>query len=120
MLPKIPQTPLPLTVVISALALSACYDNEQAPVKSIPVAAIVQTIAPDYSNSEVAYLNAETEQIESGYYVKDASDYTISTYKGDIYHIGRYFIDTVTKYNALDVANRDTEIWSYSTQDAKD
>jgi len=89
-------------------------------VKDTPSIAVVQTIAPDYSNSEVAYLDAKSQQVASGYYVKDASDYTLSSFKGDVYHIGRFFIDTVTKYNATDVANRDAVVWSYSTQDAQD
>lgn len=89
-------------------------------VKDTPSIAVVQTVAPDYSNSEVAYLDAKGQQVASGYYVKDASDYTLSSYKGDVYHIGRFFIDTVTKYNATDVASRDAAVWSYSTQDAQD
>jgi len=89
-------------------------------VKDTPSTAVVQTIAPDYSNSEVAYLDANSQQVTAGYYVKDASDYTLSSYKGDVYHIGRFFLDTITKYNATDVASRDTAIWSYSTQDAQD
>ncbi len=89
-------------------------------VKDTPSLAVVQTIAPDWTNSEVAYLDAKTQQVTSGYYRKDASDYTLSSYKGDVYHIGRFFIDTITKYNATDLASRDTEIWSYSTNDAGD
>lgn len=89
-------------------------------VKDTPSIAVVQTIAPDYTNSEVAYLDAKSQQVELGYYIKDVSDYTLSSYKGDVYHIGRFFIDTITKYNATDEADRDTIVWSYSTQDAQD
>jgi len=122
MLPKFKNKLLPLSLAISATLLTACNsDNDTAlPIELMPASAVVQTIAPDYSNSEVAYLDADTQQVASGYYVKDASDYTLSSYKGDVYHIGRYFIDTVTKYNASDAASRDTEIWSYTTQDAQD
>lgn len=121
MLPKFKQNLLTLSIGLSTLLLTACdSDDNDMLVDSMPVAAVVQTIAPDYTNSEVAYLDAETQQVTSGYYVKDASDYTISTYKGDVFHIGRFFIDTVTKYNALDASSRDSAIWSYSTQDAQD
>ncbi|MCJ8295158.1 MAG: cadherin repeat domain-containing protein [Colwellia sp.] len=122
MLPKFKQQLLPLSLAISTTLLTACNSDNapEVPVELVTVAAVVQTIAPDYSNSEVAYLDAKTEQVASGYYVKDASDYTLSSYKGDIFHIGRFFIDTVTKYDASDEANRDTPIWSYSTQDAQD
>jgi hypothetical protein len=89
-------------------------------VKDTPSVAVVQTIAPDYSNSEVAYLDAKSQQVASGYYRKDASDYTLSSYKGDVFHIGRFFIDEITKYDATEVADRDSAIWSYSTNDPQD
>jgi len=89
-------------------------------VKDTPSVAVVQTIAPDYSNSEVAYLDAKSQQVASGYYRKDASDYTLSSYKGDVFHIGRFFIDEITKYDAIEVASRDSAIWSYSTNDPQD
>ena len=63
----------------SELAISITVGD----VKDTPSLAAVQTVAPDYSNSEVAYLDANTQQVASGYYVKDASDYTLSSYKGD-------------------------------------
>ncbi|NQZ81862.1 MAG: cadherin repeat domain-containing protein [Colwellia sp.] len=85
--------------------------------KDTPSFALVQTVAPDYSSSEVITIDAQTQQVNSGYYIKAASDYTLSTYKSDVYHIGRYFIDTITKYNADDLEN---ELWSFSTQDNQD
>ena len=89
-------------------------------VNDTPSLAVIQTIAPDYSNSEVVYIDGRTEQINSGYYIKDASDYTLATYQTDVYHIGRFFIDTITKYNGEVVSERDNELWSFSTQDAQD
>ena len=122
MLPKFKKHLLPLSLALSTTLLSACNtdNNSDVPVDLIPAAAVVQTIAPDYSSSEVLYLDAETEQVSSAYYVKDKSDYTLSSYKGDVFHIGRFFIDTVTKYNATTPADRDIELWSYSTQDLQD
>jgi len=89
-------------------------------IKDTPSLAVVQTIAPDYSSSEVVYMDGETQQVDSGYYIKDASDYTLASYKTDVYHIGRFFIDTITKYNGAEVSERDTAIWSFSTQDSQD
>ena len=89
-------------------------------IKDTPSLAVVQTIAPDFSNSEVVYIDARTQKITGDYYVKDASDYTLASYKTNVYHIGRFFIDTITKYNGADVNERDTAIWSFSTQDASD
>ena len=89
-------------------------------VKDTPSLAVVQTVAPDYSNSEVVYINGYSQQINSGYYIKDASDYTLSSHKTDVYHIGRFFIDTIEKYSAASTDERDTQLWSFSTQDAQD
>ncbi len=89
-------------------------------VKDTPSLAIVQTVAPDYSSSQVAYLGANEQQVATGYYIKDKSDYTLSSYKTDIYHIGRLSIDEISKYNGADASSRDQQIWSYSTQDAND
>jgi hypothetical protein len=82
-----------------------------------PSLALVQTIAADYSSSQVAYLNYASQTVEDGFYAKTQSDYTISIYQSDVYHIGRYFIDTISKYNTDDAT---TEVWSYSTQDDLD
>lgn len=89
-------------------------------VKDTPSLAVVQTIAPDYSNSEVVYIDGKTKQINSSYYIKDASDYSLASYKTDVYHIGRFFIDTITKYSGASVNERDSQLWSFSTQDALD
>ena len=86
-------------------------------VKDTPSFAVVQTVAPDYSGSEVVTLDPATEVVTSGYYIKDGSDYTVRSYKNDVFHIGRFFIDTIAKYNADAL---DVETWSYTTQDSGD
>ena len=40
-------------------------------VKDTPSFAVVQTVAPDYSGSEVVTLDPETEIVTKGYYIKD-------------------------------------------------
>jgi hypothetical protein len=82
-----------------------------------PSLALVQTIAADFSSSQVAYLDYATQTVDDGFYAKTLSDFTINVFQGDVYHIGRFFIDTISKYNANDAS---TEIWSYSTQDDLD
>ena len=82
-----------------------------------PSKAAVQTIAPDYSSSEVAYISPKSAQVTAGFYIKNASDYTISSYNNSLYHIGRFGIDTIDKYEA---STPDTQVWSYSTQDNQD
>ena len=82
-----------------------------------PSLALVQTLAADYSSSQVAYLDYAAQTVADGFYAKTQSDYSINVYQNDVYHLGRFFIDTISKYNADDAA---TEIWSYSTQDNED
>ena len=82
-----------------------------------PSQALVQTLAADFSSSQVAYLDYAAQTVNDGFYAKTQSDYTISIYQNDVFHIGRFFIDTISKYNVQDP---NTEIWSYSTQDDLD
>lgn len=82
-----------------------------------PSLALVQTVAADYSSSQVAYLDYATQTVNDGFYAKTQSDYSISVYQDNVYHIGRYFIDNISKYNTGDAA---TEVWSFSTQDDLD
>ena len=82
-----------------------------------PSMALVQTIAADFSSSQVAYLDYAAQTVDDGFYAKTQSDYTISVYLNNVFHIGRFFIDTISKYIVL---NASTEIWSYSTQDDLD
>jgi hypothetical protein len=86
-------------------------------VNDTPSFAIVQTVAPDFSGSEVVTLDPATEQVTKGYYIKDGSDYIVRSYGKDVFHIGRYNIDTIAKYNADAL---DTQVWSYTTQDTGD
>lgn len=86
-------------------------------VKDTPSFAVVQTVAPDYSGSEVVTLDPTTQLVTKGYYIKDGSDYTVRSYNKDVFHIGRFFIDTISKYNADAL---DSEIWTYTTQDTGD
>lgn len=79
--------------------------------------AIVQTVDPSYISSEVLFLDSANQQVSSPYYSKTKSDYTLATNKGDIYHIGRFGIDTIDKYAAQDYNN---PAWSFTTQDSSD
>ena len=114
--------------LIAASVLTACNgsdtktttakDNTQVDATDTsPSIAFVQTVAPDFSSSEVVTIDAESKQVTTGYYLKDKSDYTVTTYKDAVYHIGRYGIDTIDKYMAESAF---TPSWSYSTQDNQD
>jgi hypothetical protein len=82
-----------------------------------PSLALVQTLAADFSSSQVAYLDFAAQTVAEGFYAKTQSDYSINVYQDNVYHIGRFSIDTISKYNVNDAT---TEIWSYSTQDNLD
>ena len=67
-----------------------------------PSPALVQTLAADFSSSQVAYLDYAAQTVDDGFYAKTQSDYTISVYQNEVFHIGRFFIDTISKYNVQD------------------
>ena len=109
-----------LAVTLASLFIAACdsSDDDNNIVENLnPGQALVQTVAPDYTSSEVVLLDAENEQAVTGYYIKDKSDYSVVTYQDEVFHIGRYGIDTVEKYSTDAL---DAQIWSFSTQDDED
>lgn len=113
---RVKRTVLSLGLLTSITLLAGCdLKSDDTPVVApTPRNAVVQTIAPDYSSSEVAYVDFETQTVTGDYYVKDKSDYTIRSYGSDVYHIGRGSIDTVEKYNNK---TPDEQIFSFTTQD---
>lgn len=86
-------------------------------VNDTPALAAVQTVAPDFSSSQVAYLNALEQTVDDGFYIQDQSDYSINTNDNSLFHLGRFGIDTITKYDVNDPSN---EIFTFSTQDNGD
>lgn len=105
---------LTLTILASVTLLSGC-DTDNNPIIHAPAAsAVVQTIDPGYMSSEVLFLDPVNQQVSSPFYSKTKSDYTLATNNGDIYHIGRYYIDNIDKYAAQDYENA---AWSFSTKD---
>ena len=74
----------------------------------------VQMVASDYGSAQVAIgsiIGDRTAQQEL--LVTDQSDYTISTFKNYLYHIGTYDIDTVERFDTTKgVVASD---WSYGT-----
>jgi hypothetical protein len=106
-----------LLALISAGLLNGCelIENDDDP--KLPAKALVQTVAPDYSSSEVAAIDVESQQVINDYFIKAKSDYTIASYLNNVYHIGRYGIDTIDKYSN---PNLDALMWSFSTQDNED
>jgi len=116
--------------LVSALALSGCFeeDNSESPKPLVLSAAVkatttcssgydmaIQTVAPDYSSSQVAMACIQEGGAVDGYLEND-SDFSLSA--GDkLYHLGRSLHHTVTQYdfNLLSTAN-----WTYSTNDSQE
>ncbi|MGB0898269.1 MAG: cadherin repeat domain-containing protein [Psychrobium sp.] len=110
------RTSLSLALAASVSLLAGCGGSSDTKTDIVPITpkkAVVQTIAPDYSSSEVAYLDINAQSVAGDYYVKDKSDYTLTSYGTDVYHIGRFFIDTIAKYNS---ETPDAQVYSYSTK----
>lgn len=61
---------------------------------------IAQLKAADYSSSEIAVGVVGTTTVVEGYATSDDSDYTIDVYGQYLYHIGKYNIDTLTRYDS--------------------
>lgn len=109
---------LSLTALLTTTLLTGCdiLESDDDSPKSPSSSALVQTKAPDYSSSEVVAVDIENEIVSSGYYTKQGTDFTLVVNDDEVYHIGRFYVDTVEKYSngALE-----SQIWSYSTQDAQ-
>ncbi|AWB65201.1 hypothetical protein C2869_01515 [Saccharobesus litoralis] len=101
--------------------LEQAINDSEEPVDTTPVRkpanAVVQTKSPDNSSSEVAFLDPALESVTSSYYVKSKSDYSVQTYMSEVYHIGRWTIDTIGKYDANQPAD---QVWQFTTQDSGD
>ena len=118
------RTLLLLGLLSSIALLTGCggssNNNDEEPIIAEPIivatpskSAVVQTVSPDFSSSEVAYLDSETQSVAGDFYI-GASDYTLASFGSDVYHIGRRSIDTVEKYNS---ESPDEQIFSFTTND---
>ena len=76
----------------------------------------MQLVASDYSSSQLAIGNVNGDRTAtSGYGVQSKSGYTINTHGNTLYHIGKFDIDTLTKYN-MDIGFSQS-VWNYSPND---
>jgi len=111
MLATLKQHLLTITLLTCGTLLSGCdfdnnnSDNNSPIIKTPAASAVVQTIDPGYLSSEVLFLDPANQQVSSPYYSKTKSDYTLTTFSSDIYHIGKFGIDTIDKYAAEDYDN---------------
>ncbi|ASP39429.1 hypothetical protein CHH28_12430 [Bacterioplanes sanyensis] len=107
----------PLYLISLAALLSACGSDDSSSNNTTPALEskyVAQLVAPDYSSSQVA-TGAVTgdRSATQGLLVQDKSDYSLSSYGDVLYQLGRFQIDTVSRYEGHDLT---TQSWSYSTR----
>lgn len=111
---------LPLAAL--SVLLSACNDDNSS--KSTPLVEgsyAVQLVASDYSSSQVAVGNILGDRTATqGLLAQSQSGYTISTWGSQLYHIGQYYIDTISRYDTVAATAFDEALWTYSTNDVGD
>jgi len=74
----------------------------------------VQMVAADYGSSQVATGNIIGDRsVQNTVLTSAQSDYTVNSWKNYLYHIGRYSIDLISRYNAS--VSLSTPVWEYST-----
>lgn len=72
----------------------------------------VQTVASDYSSSQVAIGNLIGDRSPiQGLLNQAESNFTLSTYKSYLYHIGKNKIDTISRYNSTKSIGKSE--WTY-------
>ena len=86
---------------LAAVLLTGCFGDDSSNSNSVKGHTfIAQMRAADYSSSEIAIGTVGSTEIVENYASQDQSDYTIDVYGQYLYHIGRFNIDTLTRYDA--------------------
>jgi len=99
-------------ISLASLFLFGCGSDDEKTVKIDQDAYAVQLVAADYGSSQVAIGNIEGDRTAThGLMKKGQSDFTISSYKDNLYHIGKNQIDTIERFDAADSLN--TSTWEY-------
>lgn len=107
---------IPLLLSASIL-LTACGGNSNDSSKPLTEGSYaVQTVAADYSGSAVVTGNILGDRSAGQTILASAqSDYTVNSYGKYLYHLGRYSIDTISRYDST-VSLENAE-WQYSANE---
>ena len=105
--------------LLAASVLTGCLNNQnnKSSQDTSCVDFAIQTTAADHTSSAVTIGCLETLESTDRVLVKGKSDYDLSAGTGVIYHIGKFGIDTLDKYQAGSNINGGLADWSYSTID---
>ena len=106
------------TLIIST-ALTGCFgkskDDKIACTNEAPNMAIQTSLYPD--SSAVALGCSVDAEATDGLLKQEKSDYNISAGNDSLYHIGKFTIDTVEKFEFNSNINGGLESWKFSTND---
>ncbi len=100
-----------------SILLTACGsddDNSIPPITEDSYA--VQLVSDDFSSSQVAIGNILGDRTARNVLDSNQSDYTVASYKQYLYHIGKYAIDTISRYSST--SSLEQEEWNYTTNEA--
>lgn len=78
-------------------------DNEQS-------LAFVTTRAPDYSSGQLIRISLTDGNVVDGAYTATGSDIDVDTDGTNVYQIGRFQIDSITRYDPLDTSSVDYQL----------
>jgi hypothetical protein len=99
-------------LIATSLLIGCGGDNNNKDLKISENSYAVQMVAADYSSSQVALGNILGDRIATqGLLIKDKSNFTISTFENNLYHIGKNKIDTIERFNTTQSINRSE--WTY-------
>jgi hypothetical protein len=109
--------PLFLLSAVACVSLTACgggSGNNRAVVAPAPVNAVIAGVSFDYTTSDISIAKTEAPfDVVTGYDTKSQSDYGLDGFGSHYYRIGRYEIDTLSKYS---IANPNLPVWEFSTK----
>jgi hypothetical protein len=120
------ETPMKKNVIqlinccLFSILLTSCGSDSNNSTGRYSEAAIINTAASDYSDSDIELINIANGTLTGSLksnpanYANGLSDYSVVAYGEYYYRIGRYGIDTITKYS---IRNPRNAIYSYSTLD---
>lgn len=108
-------------LTLATTALVACGSDDNNDKKSNITlnedSFVVQTTAADYGSSQLAIGKVSGDRTAYSALSKSRSDFSINTYKNVLYHIGRFTIDEVSRYEFNTGKNNLSAVYTYSTND---
>jgi len=103
------------------LTLSGCFNDSSSSSSGsayIDASLAIATQTSDYETSDIALANYDNngEVIEGDLATTNPADIGIALYDGDVYRLGRYSYDNITKFSWDDDQGQLVSQWQYSVQ----